>query len=60
MPLSSAELEDNTIKLMASIFFYLLLTSFIYLASEACTCKSKKSFLNMQMIENEYYLQKDS
>ena len=24
------------------------------------TCKSKKSFLNMQMIENEYYLQKDS
>ena len=36
MPLSAAEIEDNTIKLTSFIFFYLLLTTSIYEASGAC------------------------
>jgi hypothetical protein len=36
MPLSAAEIEDNTIKLTSFIFFYLLLTPSIYEASGAC------------------------
>ena len=36
MPLSAAEIEDNTIKLTSFIFFYLLLTPSIYRAGEAC------------------------
>ena len=36
MPLSAAEIEDNTIKLTPFIFFYLLLTTSIYEASGAC------------------------
>jgi hypothetical protein len=41
MPLSAAEIKDNTIKLTSFIFFYLLLTPSIYRAGEASVIKEK-------------------